>query len=438
MPDADGKGILVEHLKGRLVEALVNHSRGDARRTEHALQVLGHAEALLAETPGADANVVRAAAVMHDFGILEGERLHGACTARMQEKGGPPLARAILAQIGFPADKVRKVCTIIARRHSPAKRPTLEFRLLYESDWLANLLDSPELLGPSQRLEAVIRRVFRTPAGIARARRLLLGKQSLFQRMGAVYKLLGNERARRRKEEPFLLEIAEQARRAGARRKRSRSATPILDLACGTGFHSRLFARAGYPVTAIDYSPSILAEARRFRRPGGITYREGNLLEPIDLDRPAALTLLLGNTLSVFGAPEGLCKVLRHAAEATRQGGLVLCQVLNYERLRARGGDAVARHGRVGGRETVLTKSLQPTDDGRILLTLTASQREEEGKWESFTESSALTPLAPRDLVAQAKRAGLCKEKEWGDLQGSAFDPQPSTDCVALFLRGGI
>ncbi|HUT22731.1 MAG TPA: class I SAM-dependent methyltransferase [Sumerlaeia bacterium] len=341
-------------------------------------------------------------------------------------------------RIGLAPDSVRKVCNIIARHHSPPKRPTPEFLLLHESDWLVNVRDSPERLGDPPRLEAAIQRVFRTPAGATRAKRLLLGEQPLFQRMGAVYKLLVDEGARRRKEAPFLLEIAEQARRIRGGRKRPKSATPVLDLGCGTGFHSRLLARAGYPVTAVDYSPAVLAEARRFRCPGRITYREGDLLQPIRVKMPAALTLLLGNTLSVFETPKDLRKVLRHAAEATREGGLVLCQILNYERLRARGGGAVARHGRVAGRETVLTKSLQPTDDGRILLTLTASQREEEGKWESIATSSPLTPLAPKDLVARAKRAGLCKETEWGDLQGSAFDPKASTDYVALFLRGGI
>lgn len=35
----------------------------------------------------------------------------------------------------------------------------------------------------------------------------------------------------------------------------------LLDLACGTGTMSALFARRGYAVTGVDYSPEMLAQA---------------------------------------------------------------------------------------------------------------------------------------------------------------------------------
>ena len=56
----------------------------DQRRIDHALAVLGHAEAILATEPAADAEVVTAAAILHDIGIQEAERKHGSSAGRWQ------------------------------------------------------------------------------------------------------------------------------------------------------------------------------------------------------------------------------------------------------------------------------------------------------------------------------------------------------------------
>lgn len=37
----------------------------------------------------------------------------------------------------------------------------------------------------------------------------------------------------------------------------------LLDLACGTGTMSALFARRGYAVTGVDYSPEMLSQAQQ-------------------------------------------------------------------------------------------------------------------------------------------------------------------------------
>ena len=42
----------------------------------------------------------------------------------------------------------------------------------------------------------------------------------------------------------------------------------LLDLACGTGTMTELFARRGYTVTGVDYSPEMLAQAQQ-KLPGG-------------------------------------------------------------------------------------------------------------------------------------------------------------------------
>jgi SAM-dependent methyltransferase len=257
---------------------------------------------------------------------------------------------------------------------------------------------------------------------------------SLFERMGPVYRLLVDERKRRAREEPLLLKIARSLHPGGLSDAPARAQTRILDLACGTGFHSRLFARAGYPVVALDGSASMLAQARRQGRGETVQYRQADLLRPIEPSPEAALTLLLGNTLSLFDPTSQLRPVLFHAARASHSRGKVLCQILNYERLRTLGQTTVTRHGRVRRRETVLTKTLQVLEDGRVLLMLAAAQeRPGEADWETLAEASFLHALSPEELRKTASEAGLTLESEWGGLDQSPFQPATSSDYVALF-----
>lgn len=437
----------MQYLKAALLQELIFHFTSDTPRIDHALQVTGHAEALLAETPQADPEVVLAAAVMHDFGIREAERLHGRNDGPMQEKYGPPLVHAALKRIGMSPSKIREVCAIVARHHSPPRNPSINFLLLYESDWLVNLTDFPKILSDRDRLDAFIQKNFHTPAGKSRARQIFLGEDSIFAHMGNVYALMIDEEKRRAVEEPYLLALAEEARRAASPRKRTKNATRILDLACGTGFHARLMAQAGYPVTAIDFSHSMLTEARK-RDCQGITYLWGDLLKPLPLKNPAPLTLILGNTLSVFGEIKQLRTVLQNAATATRPGGIVLCQILNYARFAQCGisqcgtgalagrfpPPPITKSGLVDGRNTILTKSLQMVDEKEVLLTFTASQQEAQaGEWRTTAQSTLLHAWDLKEIKSAARRAKLEPRQVWGSLKRENFDEESSPDLVIEF-----
>lgn len=97
---------------------------------DHVLRV--HALALrIAQAEGADAEIVSAAALLHDVARVEADRL-GVCHAEM----GARQARDILR--GHPPDKVEAVAAAIAshRFRNAVKPPTLEARVLYDADKL--------------------------------------------------------------------------------------------------------------------------------------------------------------------------------------------------------------------------------------------------------------------------------------------------------------
>jgi len=145
----------------------------DARRIAHAHSVLGHALAIMREE-GGDARVVIAAGLLHDIGIREAERKHGSSAGVYQETEGPPIARRIMEELDLDPGVMDHVCRIIANHHSARDIDTLEFRVLWDADWLVNL-PAQHPNASRAELEQRIGQLFKTAAGAARARKLLIG-----------------------------------------------------------------------------------------------------------------------------------------------------------------------------------------------------------------------------------------------------------------------
>ena len=156
--------------KPELVAAMKRLFGDDQRRIDHALRVLEHAEAILEQYP-ADRDIVVAAAILHDIGILEAERKHGSSAGKWQEIEGPPVARRILSDLGASKAFTEAVCDIVGNHHSARGSLTPEFDVLWDADWLVNLPD--EYGDDPGKMAELAEKTFRTPAGRARAREVL-------------------------------------------------------------------------------------------------------------------------------------------------------------------------------------------------------------------------------------------------------------------------
>jgi hypothetical protein len=157
----------------RLIEDMQGVFGDDRRRIDHALAVLGYANEIQA-AEGGDAQVVQAAAILHDIGIHEAERKYGSPAGRYQEIEGPPIAEGILRSRGFDEQRIARVCRIIANHHSARNIDTLEFRVLWDADWLVNLPEVFEKNVDADR-RARIDKIFKTNTGRRIALRLFTG-----------------------------------------------------------------------------------------------------------------------------------------------------------------------------------------------------------------------------------------------------------------------
>ena len=124
-------------------------------------------------TEGGQPRTVVAAALLHDIGIQEAQRKHGSSAPRWQELEGPPIARRILEAADVDPATIDHVCDIVGSHHSAGKTDTLEFRIVWDADWLVNL---PEVFPHRSReyLRDIIEHTFKTHAGKAKAHELFL------------------------------------------------------------------------------------------------------------------------------------------------------------------------------------------------------------------------------------------------------------------------
>jgi hypothetical protein len=149
--------------RSELLEDMKGVFGQDQPRIDHALAVLDYAEQIQA-VEGGDPLVVKAAAILHDIGIHQAERKHGSAAGKFQEIEGPPMAEEILTKREVPVETTEHICKIIANHHSAREIDTLEFRILWDADWLINLQEEKRDQSPDQWTEK-IDKIFKTPTG---------------------------------------------------------------------------------------------------------------------------------------------------------------------------------------------------------------------------------------------------------------------------------
>jgi predicted HD phosphohydrolase len=165
-------------LKDRVAIEMKRYFGRDFKRIGHATRVARYAEAIGKEEDGNPA-VILCAAYLHDIGIHEAERKHQSTAARYQHEEGPPIAETILTKLGANEQLVEEVCDIVGHHHFPRGDDSVNFKVVYDADLIANLeeraKDAPT--DPDKMTER-IDRSFLTESGRKAARKALLGTES--------------------------------------------------------------------------------------------------------------------------------------------------------------------------------------------------------------------------------------------------------------------
>jgi HD superfamily phosphodiesterase len=159
-------------MKEQLIQKMKDVFGQDTKRIDHALAVLKYAEQIHV-VEGGDPAVIIAAAILHDIGIHQAERIYGSAAGKYQELEGPPVAKPILEDSGFPTEKIDHICKIIANHHSAKNIDTIEFRVIWDADWLVNFPEEFANTSEEKRRQ-MVNRIFKTLRGRQIAEKLFI------------------------------------------------------------------------------------------------------------------------------------------------------------------------------------------------------------------------------------------------------------------------
>ena len=200
----------------------------------------------------------------------------------------------------------------------------------------------------------------------------------------------------------------------------------LLDVPCGYGRHAIPLARAGYRVTGVDSSPTLLAEARRRSgddQPPELVEADYRELPFADESFDAALNLF--TSLGFYGDEEDV-KALAEIGRVLRPAGRLVIEIMHRDRL------VHAFHGQdwrlLGeGRLRLEQRSFDPAS-GVVLTTQTLIDKTGERDSRSF----AVRVYTATELVAMLSRAGFDDARCYGDLDGG---PLATTTRLVIVAR---
>ncbi len=216
----------------------------------------------------------------------------------------------------------------------------------------------------------------------------------------------------------------------------------VLDLGCGTGEHVAWFARQGVRAVGLDRSESMLTAARDHEARGEGRFVQGDVLEAraaLAPEPPFGLALCLGNMLPHLLTDADLARFVEGVRTSLVPGGLLLLQILNYERIVGQGLRALPVNVRPGedGEEIVFLRLMTPQPDGHLLFfptTLTLDADSEEPVAVKTTRRVPLRAWTAADLRSQFEAAGM-RVHVFGNMQAGPYAPETSPDVVLTAQR---
>lgn len=238
------------------------------------------------------------------------------------------------------------------------------------------------------------------------------------------YDALINWQRRLERETPFYRRLFE---RIGVQR--------VLDVACGTGRHARMFHSWGLTVEGADVSPEMLAHCRsQAERSDRLRWVQRSFDQPAAAGDPFDAAICVGNSLAIAPDLKTVAEVLRAMTASVRPGGALVIQVLNLWRF-PEGPIVWQKCGRI-----------QDDDGDRILLkgihrsgacgyvevaTLNLSGDDVDGQYRTAT----ILAIERDDLIRLAEAAGAVECVTYGGYDESPHDREGSDDLILVARR---
>lgn len=198
------------------------------------------------------------------------------------------------------------------------------------------------------------------------------------------------------------------------------SGSRILDLPCGTGRHSQIFAEQGFEVTGVDISPACIEIAKKDFS-SNAKYLLGDMQSLAAFRNQFDCVLNLFSSFGYFATDEENDAVLRGMADTLRPSGKLVLNLVNRDFLLS-----IYKPSFWFKSGPILTVNAGNYDSkthyNESYMTL---KNEETG--ETTLSYHRIRLYSAEEIVSLMKRNGLTDIQVYGDFYGNEFDKLKST-----------
>lgn len=148
----------------RLLYAMMEYEKGSPKRVQHLLKVYEFSR-LIGKMEHLDEHtqlILESAAIVHDIGIRLSLEKYNSSNGSYQEVEGPPEAKTLLENLGWPSDVTERVCWLVGHHHTYTNIDGIDYQILVEADFLVNLYE--EESAPAVQ-KSVYHNIFKTEGG---------------------------------------------------------------------------------------------------------------------------------------------------------------------------------------------------------------------------------------------------------------------------------
>lgn len=206
-----------------------------------------------------------------------------------------------------------------------------------------------------------------------------------------------------------------------------------LDAGAGTGFHSLVLARLGVRATAVDISGEMIDRLRQNARRYGLTVETAitgfeNITESVSGTFDAVFGL--GNSLVHLLNDAALQKSLSNFGSLLKPGGVLILQILNYDRIMA---ERMRVQNIKKKGDTTFIRFYDYCGDKLYFNILKITEKND--RLDHTINTVELRPLKKEAMADFLEQTGFTSIEHYGTMKFDPFDEKTSPNLVTVARR---
>jgi len=211
-----------------------------------------------------------------------------------------------------------------------------------------------------------------------------------------------------------------------------KSGAKILDVPCGTGRHSRVFAQLGYQVTGVDISRDCIFISKRNSKHKNATYIHGDMADLKKFRESFDLVVNLFTSFGYFHTDKENEAVLKEMVSCLKPGGKLVINTISRDWILKI--YQPARWVEANGKLIIEASKYDPKTKYNESQMVMIDMKSRSSKLEHH-HYHRVRLYSKDELISMMKHVGLKEIKTYGDFDGNKYSKWKSTHPIYIGLK---